>query len=148
MKELAQFWPLKTCLSAVKQIPIMRIVCLFLFSSLLITTAKADSFDDLANYMKSGNISGIAHLLNPSVELTLLENEGMYSRQQSEMMLKNFLNQHPPQSITIQHRGQSNLGAQYAIAVYESNGVKYRAYIFIKNSGNGMLIHELRIEKE
>ena len=86
--------------------------------------------------------------MNSNVELTLLDNEGMYSRQQAEMMIKNFFSQNPPKNVTIQHKGSAAQGAKYAIANYESNGIKYRAYIFMKDVGNGLLIHELRFEKE
>lgn len=125
-----------------------RLLIIFGLLLCMYKNASADSFDDWVTFMKNGNVSGVSHLLNNSVELTILDNEGVYSRQQSEMMIKNFIQQHPPQNISIQHRGQSNLGARYAIAIYESSGNRYRAYIFIKNSGTGMLIHELRIERE
>ncbi len=126
----------------------MKTIKLLFLAILIPFISKADSFDDVIGFMKSSNSSSISKMMNTNVELTLIENEGMYSRQQAEMMIKNFFNQNPAKSIVIQHRGAAAQGAKYAIAVYESNGIKYRVYIFMKDAGNGLLIHELRFEKE
>jgi hypothetical protein len=82
------------------------------------------------------------------VELTVLDNEGVYSKPQAEVILRNFFAQNPPKSVTINHRGSSAQGSKYAIATYECQKGKYRAYIFMKDSGAGMMIQELRFEKE
>jgi hypothetical protein len=108
----------------------------------------ADNFDDVANALKTGNAREVANYFNNNVALTILTEEGIYSKQQAEVMMRNFFAQRPPKNVTIQHRGASAQGARYAVAVYECAEGKYRAYIFMKNAGNGMLIHELRIEKD
>lgn len=108
----------------------------------------ADIFDDVANALKTGNAKEVANFFNNNVALTILNDEGIYSKQQAEVMMRNFFAQRPSKNVTIQHRGASAQGARYAVAIYESNDGKYRVYIFMKNAGNGMLIHELRIEKD
>ena len=120
-------------------------VLLILCSPLL---TLADTFDEIAAAIKSGNAKEISKYFNANVELTVLANEGVYSRQQAEIILKSFFAQHPPKNIVIQHRGSSAQGARYAIATYESNQSKFRTYIFMKDSGTGLMIHELRFEKE
>jgi hypothetical protein len=120
-------------------------ITMLLFASLL---AFADTFDDVVNALKKSNMKEVSKFLNASVELTVLNNEGVYSKQQAEIILKNFLDANPPKNITIQHRGSSAQGSKYAIAVYECTQGKYRAYIFMKDNGSGMHIHEMRFEKE
>ena len=110
--------------------------------------AKADVFDEVVIALKSGNSKEVSKYFNSNVELTMLNDEGVYSKQQAELVLKNFLAQNVPKNVNIQHRGASAQGAKYAIAVYECAQGKYRAYIFMKDSGSGMLVHELRIEKD
>ena len=120
-----------------------------LFILFLPVITLADPFDDIVNAMKTGNAKDVARFFNSNVELTVMNNEGVYSKQQAEIILKSFFTQSPPKSVTTQHKGTSAQGAKYAIAIYESSqGVRYRAYIFLKDSGGGMLIHELRFEKE
>ncbi len=115
---------------------------------LLPIAAVADGFDDLMIAMRNGSATAITKYFNTNVELTLLDNEGIYSKVQAEQMLKNFFTQHPPKNVNIQHRGSSAQGAQYAIAIYEASNGKFRIYIFMKDNGNGLQVNEFRIERE
>ncbi|MFN7312600.1 MAG: DUF4783 domain-containing protein [Bacteroidota bacterium] len=121
------------------------ILYLFLFFSLIV---YADTFDDVVGALKSQNVKELSKLFNTTVELTLNDNEGVYSKQQAEMMLKNFLSRHQAKNVTIQHRGSSGQGAKYAIANYETTQGNFRVYIFMKDIGSGLLVHEIRFEKE
>ena len=125
-----------------------KIVLYTLFSCLLSFTTVADTFEDVVNAIKNSNSKEVARYFNSSVELTVLNSEGVYSKQQAEIILRNFLAANPPKNVSVQHKGSSAQGSKYAIAVYECQQGKYRAYIFMKDSGAGMLIHELRFEKE
>jgi hypothetical protein len=108
----------------------------------------ADTFDEVAVAIKNANVKEVSRFFNTSVELTVLDNEGVYSKSQAEVILRNFFTQNPPVNVTINHRGSSAQGSKYAIATYECQKGKYRAYIFMKDSGSGMTIQELRFEKE
>ncbi|OYU94437.1 MAG: hypothetical protein CFE21_15620 [Bacteroidetes bacterium B1(2017)] len=124
-----------------------KLAMILLVLILNIAVSKADSFDDIMQAMKNGQTSGITRFFSNSVELTLLENEGIYSKQQSEQMLKNFFSEHPPKSVNVQHKGSSAQGAQYAIIIYEATNGKFRTYIFMKDNGNGLQVNEFRIER-
>lgn len=115
---------------------------------LLAVTAKADIFDDVLNALKASNAKQLSTYFNQSVELTVPGSEGIYSKQQAEIILKSFFAQNPAANVIRQHDGSSAQGAKYAIAVYESARSAYRAYIFMKDSGAGFKIHELRFEKQ
>jgi len=123
----------------------------YLFGLMLMFTASvvwADGFDDIVTALKNSNAKEVSKFFNGNVELTINDNEGVYSKQQAEMMIKSFLVNNQPKNITIQHRGSSGQSAKYAIAKYETAQGKFRVYIFMKDSGSGMLVHEMRFEKE
>jgi hypothetical protein len=109
---------------------------------------KLDSFDNIATAMRAGQVSVLTQFFSGSVELTLLDNEGIYSKQQAEQMLRTFFNQHPPKLVTIQHKGSSGQGAKYAIIIYEASNGKFRSYIFMKDNGKGMQVNEFKLERE
>jgi hypothetical protein len=113
-----------------------------------VSVVLADGFDEIVNALKSTNAREVSKFLNSTVELTINDNEGVYSKQQAEIMIKNFLLNNQPKNISIQHRGSSGQSAKYAIANYETAQGKFRVYIFMKDSGSGMLVHEMRFEKE
>ena len=108
----------------------------------------ADSFDDIITALKSSNVKEVSKFFNNTVELTINDNEGVYSKQQAEMMVKNFLANNQPKNVVIQHKGASGQTAKYAIANYETSQGKFRVYVFMKDNGSGMLVHEMRFEKE
>jgi pyridoxal/pyridoxine/pyridoxamine kinase len=121
---------------------------LFYVLILLQLSVAADTFDEVVTAIKSANSAGVAKYFNSNVELTILTSEGVYSKQQAEIIVKNFLTSNPPKNVVIQHKGSSAQGSKYAIANYECAQGKYRVYIFMKESAGKMLIHELRFEKE
>lgn len=132
-----------------QHLDIMKSLKLILIALILMPISlRADGFDDLMQAMKSGQAGGVTKFFNSNVELTLLDNEGIYSKLQAEQMLKNFFVQHPPKTVYIQHRGSSAQGAKYAIAIYEATNGKFRTYIFMKDNGNGLQVNEFRIERE
>jgi hypothetical protein len=121
----------------------------FILIGLLVSGLVAnDVFEQVATALRSAQARELTKYCNNNVALTILNEEGIYSKQQAEVIMKSFFTQNPPKSVSIQHRGQSAGGAQFAVAIYETGNNKFRAYIFMKNAGNGMLIHELRIERE
>lgn len=122
-----------------------NILFLFLVLSLAV---KADPFDDIVNALKMSNAKEVSKFFNSTVELTVVNTEGVYSKPQAEMILKDFFSANPPKTVSIQHRGSSSQGSKYAIANYVTAQGKFRVYIFMKESPTGMLIHELRFEKE
>ena len=131
---------------------ISTIVILKKYSLILILffsiSVSADTFDDVALAIKKSNQKDISKYFNQTVELTILDNEGVYSKPQAEVILKNFFAQNPPTNVAINHRGSSTQGSKYATAIYEYSKGKYRIYIYMKESATGMIIQELRIEKE
>jgi hypothetical protein len=119
-----------------------------IFLLFLSISVFADTFDDVASAIKSANTKEISKYFNSTVELTILDNEGVYSKPQAEVILKNFLSQNPPLNVSINHRGSSTQGSKYATAIYECAKGKYRVYIYMKDSNTGSMIQELRFEKE
>ncbi len=124
---------------------IITLITLFLTMTLI---TKADIISDIASAIRSGNAREIAKFFNTNVDLTLLTQEEVYSKTQAEQVLQDFLSKNPPRSFVVVHQG-TKVGAKYAIGTYVSNqGVTYRVYFFVKQSGTGEVIQDLRFEKE
>ena len=64
---------------------------LFYIFILLQLSAAADTFDEVVTAIKSANSAEVAKYFNSNVELTILTSEGVYSKQQAEIIVKNFL---------------------------------------------------------
>ena len=64
---------------------------------LMITGAKArqaDIVDDLAGFLKSSNSREVSKHFASTVEMIILNEEGVYSKVQAEIILKDFLSKH------------------------------------------------------
>jgi hypothetical protein len=98
--------------------------------------------------MKVGNAIELAKHFNSSVELVILDQDDVYSKQQAEQILKSFFEKNKVKTFTLLHQGGKE-GAQYAIGNLETiSGKIYRVYFHVKESAGKPLIHQMRIEEE
>ena len=122
-------------------------ICLLFFS--IHTFANFDVFEDISTAIRSGDAYAISRFFGTNVDLTILNQEEMYSRAQAEQLLKDFFSKNNPISFSIIHTGISKEGSKYAIGnLTTSQGVTYRTYFYIKQSGNISYIQELRFMVE
>ncbi|HOZ82791.1 MAG: DUF4783 domain-containing protein [Bacteroidia bacterium] len=127
-----------------------KTIKLLLSVMLIVTVVKAaDVFDDIGTAIRSGDARQIARFFNNNVDLTIFNQEEVYSKAQAEMVLKDFFSKNAPKSFTIIHKGVSKEGARYAIGTLTTTqGQNIRTYFFVKESGGNSSIQELRFEKE
>ncbi len=111
--------------------------------------AFSDIFTDISNAIRSGEAKAITNFCGNTVNLTILNQEDVYSKTQAEQVLKSFFSKNTPRSFTIVHRGGSKEGSKYAIgSMVTSQGVKFRVYLLFKLTSSGETLQEIRFEKE
>ncbi len=109
---------------------------------------QAQSFDNIANAIKSGNASALSASFVGNVEITIKDAEASYSKAQAEMVLKNFFSSHQPKSFSIAHEGTSPEGSKYFIANMNTSNGNYRTYVYAKAQNGVLIIQEIRFEQE
>ena len=111
---------------------------------------QADIVDDLSVHFRNGNSREIAKNFASSVELLIIDQEDVYSKAQSEQILKDFFSKNPPNKATIIHRLNSNPNYRYGIFALQTKTLKYRVTVTLmrQKTTNVFLITELRIEKD
>jgi hypothetical protein len=114
----------------------------------LSTQLNAQSFDNISNAIKSGNAAALAANFQGNVEITLKESGNSYSKNQAEMVLKNFFATHQPKAFAIVHQGTSPEGAKYFIGNLTTSSGTYRTYVYAKTTGTAMVIQEIRFEEQ
>lgn len=119
--------------------------------SISISSVSAQSAKAINSEVIAATKTGDAHLLSNSfkaqVELVLPGKTGVYSKAQSEMILKDFFEHNPPSSFTIIHSGKKE-NASFSIGNYQSNDKHYRMTFLTKDDASKTLIHQLRIEAQ
>jgi hypothetical protein len=116
----------------------------------LFTALRSFSIDlpmEIVNAISSGNAVSLSRYFNTSVEMTVLEQEGVYSKTQAEMIVKDFFTQNTPKQFKILHQGGKE-SSKYAIGSLTSETKTFRITLFFKTEGTQFLIHQFRIEAE
>ena len=111
--------------------------------------ANMDILTDIGNAIRSGDAHSVARYFSSTVDLTILQQEEVYSKAQAEQVLRDFFSKNTPRSFNLIHKGVSKEGAKYAIGtLVTAQGTQYRTYFFVKQGNSGEFIQELRFEKQ
>jgi hypothetical protein len=103
--------------------------------------------DGIIQAIKEGNAANLAKYFNVNVELTVNKGEEIYSKDQAELILKDFFSKHVPNSFNILHKGGKE-GSRYAIGNLSTTNGIFRVTILIKLKDSQPYVHQLRIEEE
>ncbi len=121
-----------------------------IFSLLLMgfSNPTQDIFSDVESAIGSGNANQFSRYLSSSVELELPgEVEGIYSKQQTVVILNRFFDKFPPSAFKIVHTGSSSAGSKFAVGDYTTGEEKtFRVTVFVKKQGSQYLIQEIEFE--
>ena len=98
--------------------------------------------------ISNGNASELSKLFNLTIDINIPENEGTYSKNQAEIIVKKFFKKNPVTKFTINHSGSSNDGSKYSIGTYISNNKTYRVYFLLKETSETYYIQQLQFELE
>ncbi len=107
-----------------------------------------DVIDDIANAIRTGNTKNISSYFIDNIDLKVIDQEDVYSKQQAEMILKNFFSKHPVKAFSIAHKSVEKNGSQYIIGTLETTSGKFRTYFLVKTVGGKTLIQQFKIENE
>lgn len=120
--------------------------------SVLVLSLSGQSFDDAFKKMNTaisgGNYADLSDLFTESVDLTVRDTDGIFSKTQAKGVLKDFFDNDKPKSFQIKHKGSSNDGTVYAIGLYISDKGSYRVYALFKDKQGKAKIVQLQIEEE
>jgi len=102
--------------------------------------------DAISMAIKSGDPQKIAVYFMPSVDLTVESAEDVYSKDQAEMIIRRFFEDHIPKGFALKHEGKSKLDDYYYIGTLNTEKGDYRLTFFLKKSEDKFRIKQMRIE--
>ena len=125
------------------------ILALAVGPTLASSTAGAQSLGEITKALGSGDTRALGAMMDAEVELSLLEEENLYSRDQAVQKLTAFFTAHPPSGFSQVHQGSSKSDdAEYCIGNLATSDGSYRVYIYIAKKGDRMVLQELRFDRE
>lgn len=115
---------------------------------LLFSSFKAPtlSIDEVVTSMRTGNTAGIVKFFDNTVEITLPDKGGSYSKSQAEIVLKDFFDNNAVKGFEVIHKGQNAGSQQYCIGTLITKNGNFRTTIYMKQKGDIQVLQELRFE--
>lgn len=108
----------------------------------------SDVTTQVARAVREGNAEQLASFFGQTVDITLTNSEGTYSKAQATLIMKDFFNQYPPSAFVVKHEGSSDNGSLYMIGDYTSGKATYRTYILLKLINAVYVIQQIQFEEE
>ncbi|WP_379018863.1 DUF4783 domain-containing protein [Parapedobacter deserti] len=105
-----------------------------------------DVVDDIASCIRSANTKGLSKYFSSTVSMTLMNDEGMYSRVQAEIILRDFFTRNTPTGVKIAHRLDSNPNFRYVVLNLETSKDTFRVSYKLTNNENAFHVTEFRVE--
>ncbi len=108
-----------------------------------------DVAKEINEAIRTGNARDVAKHFGSTVDLKLPGNEGTYSRNQAELILRNFFSRNPVASFSVHHQRPQRDGSVYVIGTYAAkDGKSYRMYFLLKKISDNMVLHLLQMEEQ
>lgn len=116
--------------------------------ALLSGLSQDETIQDIGTAMKAGSSKELIKFCNNTVEIKINGESSNYSRNQAEVILKDFFSKNPPTGFSYIHQGASPEGLKYTIGRYSHESGAFRVVMFIKKIGDTYLIDTLNFSKE
>ena len=113
-----------------------------------LAVTSRDINDDIALALRAGNAKELSVFFNKNIDLNIPNNEGIFSKAQAELIVKDFFDHYTSSSFTILHQGSSKDGAKYSIGSLVTDKGMFRVYYYMKKVEENYLIFELNLNEE
>lgn len=123
----------------------------YIFTILLLLSLKSafsfDVIDDVAAAVKSGDAKNVAKFFSTTVELSVNDQEDIYSAAQATFILKDFFAKHAPIGTKIVHKVVSNPNYKFGVILLTTSDAKYRISFELKMNASKFILTQMRIEE-
>ncbi|WP_236252733.1 DUF4783 domain-containing protein [Echinicola sp. 20G] len=110
--------------------------------------SQTGDVEEIAISIKAGSSKDLSAFFENNVELSINGNEGDYSRNQAELVIRDFFKKFPPSDFEVVHKGKSGSQIHYFIGTYDSAGIDFRILVKCKQDDNEKKIYSIDINKE
>ncbi|NQW42787.1 MAG: DUF4783 domain-containing protein [Bacteroidetes bacterium] len=117
-------------------------IALLSFSSLNVYSGNPEK---VSNALQNANPSELSEMFNSSIELTMPNVSGVYTKEQAKLVLDNFLKANVPSKCTLTHESSGSTSVMLVYELVTKNG-QFRVSIVANVSGGGFIINELKIQ--
>ena len=120
----------------------------FLTSILISLSVQGDiPYAGIEKAFSSNNASEVAGYGKEKLIMNIMGKEGVYSRSQAGLVIKDFFTKKPGGSFKFIFKSKESRDGSFAIGTYDCKGESFRVTIHFKKEGSDYRIESLTIEK-
>lgn len=122
---------------------------LFLLFRLSISGIGNDTaqIDPVISAIQGGSSSELARYFNATISLNINGQQGDYSKNQAEIVLRDFFKKNPPQDFALIFKNENVVSVSTYIGEYASLQTHYKVFIKVSQSDNQFRIYSLDFVK-
>ncbi|MES2111432.1 MAG: DUF4783 domain-containing protein [Bacteroidota bacterium] len=126
----------------------MKLLYMPLFVLLYLIPVTAGPIERVAELMRQGNVAELTKLFAANVEITIQDEENLYSKTQAGLILDKFFSQNKPTSVKVLHKVNSSQNYIFGVIILNTQKGPYRIAVTIKQTGSTPELIEIRVETE
>lgn len=124
------------------------IVSLFLFIQAPVSEIESlDSIDTVISAIDNGSSSDLSKYFDSSISLNVNGLQGDYSKNQAELVLKDFFKKNPSMGFTLVFRSESNPSISSYIGDYQTGQGMFKVFIKVSQQASDFKIYSLEFVK-
>ena len=112
------------------------------------TTVAQDRIAEIAELIKQANITELEKQFAPTIDVTILKEENVYSKIQASVVLTKFFTQNKPKSVKVLHKVNTNNTYRFGVLILTTDKGLYRVSFTLNGTNGTSQIIDLRIEAE
>tara|TARA_R110002049_G_scaffold140720_16_gene301948 strand:+ start:1301 stop:1693 length:393 start_codon:yes stop_codon:yes gene_type:complete len=122
-------------------------ILLFLLVILSLAT-KGQDITGITKSIQQSDSKAIAMHFSDNVDLKIPGTDGVFSKQQAELILRAFFEEGKVSNYELKHQGKSKNDSYYLIGSLTRTNQLYRTYILLKKNGDKHQILEFNVETD
>ncbi len=109
--------------------------------------SRSESIDPIVSAIGSGSSSELARFFDSSISMNVNGQQGEYSKNQAEIVLRDFFKKNPSQGFSLIFQNENPGSLSTYIGEYSSNQGLYKVFIKVSQNGSGFRIYSLDFVK-
>lgn len=128
---------------------LVTICCLLVLQTSFAQQATHTPIEDMTNAIRNDRVVDMVKYFDNFVPLTMNNNQSIYSRNQAELILKDFFEKNATREFTVMDNGSPDNYSKFIIgSLTATNGIKYNVYILMRIKDGNYMLQDLRLNKE
>lgn len=119
----------------------------FTYTQAKTSNTENSSIEEIVMVFQSGSSKDLAKFFAQGIDININGNQGDYSKNQAEVVMRDFFRKFPPIDFQLLHKGNNSEQIIYYIGSYKSEETVFKVFIRGRKEQNDIKVYSLDILK-